>query len=400
MKKFSLILLLLELNLASIYANDSRNFMERALKFSGADSSLIASYLEKVDSITENYLECMNGKKSRIIAEETLLFMYDNCLRTYMSSQTRMDVLLDSRKYNCVSSSLLYMYFMKIAHVPCVEIQTKEHAFCEVFIDDRWIRVETTNPYGFEPGTKKEKKNGYYNVPARNYANPKRIDDNHALSLILRNRIAQTSRKNPLEAFELAVECHELCGGDEESSGVLQAAITNAIGIIDGRGNTDEAISFGRKCHEKYRLGKEARQNYDSAVMRKVMGLNRTMQFDLALEFIEKESDIFTAENVASAKSATIQNKAYWIYDNEGFDSAMSLLNEQKVISQAEFSRIKADICKSESIRYHNESVPFMNKKDYETALKIIEEGLKKIPDSQILLRDKSNLIRQVLQKS
>ena len=127
-----------------------------------------------------------------------LKLLYSNLLKTYDFNQTRTNVALETGVYNCVSSALLYMAVAKAAGLEVRGQKTSEHAFCTVYIPGAKagqftkIDVETTNPYGFNPGSKEtieneDKIQGYYVVPKKYYANRQEVSDSLFAGLIAGN---------------------------------------------------------------------------------------------------------------------------------------------------------------------------------------------------------------------
>ena len=105
-----------------------------------------------------------------------LKLLYQDVLKHYEAGQTKFDVALKTGNYNCVSSALLYMAAAKAAGLDVRGQKTPDHAFCSVYISGKRIDVETTNPYGFNPGSREaiEHENvikGYYVVPKTYYSN-------------------------------------------------------------------------------------------------------------------------------------------------------------------------------------------------------------------------------------
>jgi tetratricopeptide (TPR) repeat protein len=154
-------------------------------------------------------------------AEFILGFMHKNLLKSYSLNQTRIGVLLSNGRFNCVSSAVLYMILCGSAGLQVSGVMTKDHAFTTINIGESDIDVETTNPYGFDPGNRKEFSNqfgkvtGFAYVPARNYRDRQTISQIELVSLILNNRIAELeSRGNYAEAVTVAIDRAALLMGD------------------------------------------------------------------------------------------------------------------------------------------------------------------------------------------
>ena len=146
-------------------------------------------------------------------AEYILGFTHHKFLKSYSLNQTRLDTLLASGRYNCVSSAALYIILCMSAGLEASGVLTRDHAFAAVQADGEMIDVETTNPYGFDPGSRREfhdqfgKLTGFAYVPARNYRDRAAITPIELVSLILSNRIADLeSRGRFAEAVPLALD--------------------------------------------------------------------------------------------------------------------------------------------------------------------------------------------------
>ena len=90
------------------------------------------------------------------LAERALTFLHKNLFTTYSVQQTRVDTALETGVYNCVSSAVLYLILARSVGLSVGGVRTADHAFCSVLVNGQQIDVETTNPFGFNPGAKKD----------------------------------------------------------------------------------------------------------------------------------------------------------------------------------------------------------------------------------------------------
>jgi tetratricopeptide (TPR) repeat protein len=148
----------------------------------------------------------------RARGEYVLGFMHKKFLKGYVENQTRLDEIINTGRYNCVSSAVLYAILATAAGLDVRGVMTRDHAFATVDTGTEIIDVETTNPYGFDPGSRREfhdafgKLTGFAYVPSRNYRNRAAISLLELCSLILSNRIADLEKRNRYgEAVPLAV---------------------------------------------------------------------------------------------------------------------------------------------------------------------------------------------------
>jgi tetratricopeptide (TPR) repeat protein len=157
--------------------------------------------------------------------------MHRRFLKSYSLQQTRLDTLLSGGQYNCVSSAVLYLILGSSVGLEIRGVMTRDHAFASVRAGDEWIDVETTNPYGFDPGNRKEFHDqfgtvtGFAYVPARNYRDRAVISPIELVSLIFSNRIAELERRNRFaEAIPLAISRAGLLPGGRAVSGGAEPA--------------------------------------------------------------------------------------------------------------------------------------------------------------------------------
>ncbi|MDR3343021.1 MAG: hypothetical protein LBT14_09615 [Treponema sp.] len=141
-----------------------------------------------------------------------LAFMHKKFLKSYSERQTRIDTILSAGTYNCVSSAVLYMIFAVSIGLDVQGVMTRDHAFVTINTGSLSIDVETTNPYGFDPGNRREFHDnfgaltGFVYVPARNYRDRTSISQLELVSLILTNRISSLEARNRFnEAVPLAL---------------------------------------------------------------------------------------------------------------------------------------------------------------------------------------------------
>ena len=158
-------------------------------------------------------------------AEYILGFLHRKYFKTYSVNQTRMDLVLSTGRFNCVSSAVLYTIFASALGIKTGGVATRDHAFVTVYTSSGAIDVETTNPYGFDPGNRREfhdgfgKLTGFVYVPARNYRDRYEVNQLELISLIFTNRITELEKQNRYaDAIPLAVNRMVLLSGSGTSS--------------------------------------------------------------------------------------------------------------------------------------------------------------------------------------
>jgi tetratricopeptide (TPR) repeat protein len=193
-----------------------RDLLDIALWASGAENSsggaaggqnASGRYRERIITAVEelgNAGDLPENIKER--GEYVLSFMHRKFLKSYSLNQTRLDEIITTGRFNCVSSAVLYAILGKSVGLDVRGVITKDHAFATVRTGNERIDVETTNAYGFDPGNRKDfhddfgKLTGFAYVPAGNYRNRTAISVLELTSLILSNRIAGLEKRNSYSA--------------------------------------------------------------------------------------------------------------------------------------------------------------------------------------------------------
>ncbi len=190
--------------------------------------------LETFEKIkAEVSVQTFTRQDPEVVGRSVLKLLYRDYLKSYSFNQTKINVALETGSYNCVSSALLYMAVAKAAGLVVRGQKTTEHAFCSVYVpganagQTRKIDVETTNPFGFNPGSKEaieneDKIQGYYIVPKKYYANRQEVSDKVFTGLIAGNLCAAYILQDNYEkALPLGAARYELVRL-EESKAVSQ----------------------------------------------------------------------------------------------------------------------------------------------------------------------------------
>ncbi|MCL1814456.1 MAG: hypothetical protein FWG27_01355 [Treponema sp.] len=168
--------------------------------------------------------------------EYVLNFLHRRFLKSYSEYQTRVDEIFVSGRYNCVSSAVLYMVLGLSVNLDVEGVMTRDHAFAMVNTGTEKIDVETTNPYGFDPGNRKEfhdafgKTTGFAYVPSKNYRDRAAINGAELVSLILSNRIAVLEKGNRFaEAVPLAINRAVFLTGDPSAETMQNTGAQNTV---------------------------------------------------------------------------------------------------------------------------------------------------------------------------
>jgi len=219
-----------------------RNLGRAALLASGVTQDRLAAYESRLDSLYGELKAETGGKgDGEARGEAALEFLHKRVFKAYREDATTLDGVLDTGVFNCVSSAVLYMLAAESLGLKVEGARTPDHAFCVLVTGRRRIDVETTNPYGFDPGNKKEFKDsfgratGYAYVAPGSYGSRTTIGGRSLVGLILWNRVSALERQRRFpEAAKLGVDCDKLVPGAESRSFLAQR-INNLVADLEAR---------------------------------------------------------------------------------------------------------------------------------------------------------------------
>lgn len=414
-------------------------FLETSLVASGTEDSDIPVFLKQLKDATETLrLELHTNSiiDKNLIAEYTLQFLYKNIFTRYSFNQTKVDVALNSGIYNCVSATVIFMYCMKVLGIEVIAVETPNHTFCTVTIDNQKIDVETTNPYGFNPGVKQKlssdpNQKNYMVVPAKNYYGRKSIDDRRILSIIYNNRIASLQRqKNHHQTIPLSLDAMKLQNNSEESVKTFQTCVANTASNFIQKNKNEDAITLVLNATSLYGNCALFSDCIETAVNNKISLLQRNKHYDEAFQFLETYKNHLKEKTYSSYFSMLVKNNLNNMIMSDTFtNSYKAIKDNETVLSASDFKKFLSLSYSYEAVRIekssgfihawqfledallelpndstllkqinvykynytafvHNEAAHLMNQGAMDEAKKVILEGLKSVPDSSILLTD------------
>jgi tetratricopeptide (TPR) repeat protein len=133
---------------------DTMSFGESCLIASGVtDAAKRKVYLTKLDTIETDARKAITGAKTPTEkAEKLLKFLHDGPMKAgYESKQTDLHTILDTGRFNCVSSAVLFNVIGRRLDLDLVAVEVPQHVFSLLRDGDQKIDVETTSPRGVNP---------------------------------------------------------------------------------------------------------------------------------------------------------------------------------------------------------------------------------------------------------
>lgn len=402
-KKQFLFLLFIFLLTVSLPAVENRlssgNFMKASLKASGASEEKCETYFSYMEEMKKDFLiqsEDYADEKEK--AEFALIYSFDRLLKKFKTDQSDVGYTIDSGFYNCVSSCVIYVYFLKALNISFEIFETADHVFVEVFAGGNRIRVETTNPYGFNPGEKKQSPDSdkYFVASPKNYVGQKLVDDRRLVGMIYNNRVSVLFKnKNYEQAYVLSEEAAKVQGYSDEAFVLLNKAGSNLCGAYARKGQGAEALKFARKHLMTYGMLTGWDNNLNAAFSDVLNDCFDKKDFPKALELLDSEGDVVPEAGLQTMRTVTIKNYISWLSVEKEYDFAFSELEKYKnELKSSDYKTLSKRINDNEAVRIHNACVPFLNNGDYETAAEILKAGIEKLSDPTLLKNDLKKITR------
>jgi len=426
----------------------------------------IRAAVETLNNSPANPEAAQQAVKER--AEFILGFMHKNLLKSYSHNQTRIGVMLSNGRFNCVSSAVLYMILCRSAGLYAQGVMTKDHAFTTLHIGESNIDVETTNPYGFDPGNRKEfsdqfgRVTGFTYVPARNYRDRQTISQIELISLILNNRIAELESKgNYADAVPVAIDRATLLMGNvssvrpdaaEKSYGPifenpfkdLMDRLFNYGANLLKAGREEDGLAWAAAASSMYPDEGRWQEFILAAANNRIMRFVKAGKTADAKNFLEGQKTLINQANYAQLETLVIDaelmdsvNKIRTAADGDAvllaIDQARSggKIGEKRagemlifavhktssVLSAAPARDWRAAVAYIEGVLarsganreleqalktyrgniatdYHNRFAAAWNKKNFDEAERILNEGLAEFPDDRQLLSDRATITK------
>lgn len=283
------------------------------------DSAAYNKTIKKFEALREK----ITDPEIMSLAEEDrgraiLKLLYREVLKKYVSGQTRFDVAFETGNYNCVSSALVYMAAAKVAGLDVRGQKTPSHAFCSVYISGKKIDVETTNPYGFNPGNKEaiEKENeikGYYVVPKNYYSNRREESDALFTGLIAGNLCSEYVEKDdykkavPLGAARFMAIMNEKSKSANDVRKEFDILAANFVNIIpDSASDFYEKLGWYFSFIDRWDMTVFLQNNADNAINNLLVLSYEENNYELANKGWQKYKSYVSVRRIADMEEMLV----------------------------------------------------------------------------------------------
>jgi tetratricopeptide (TPR) repeat protein len=267
---------------------DKWSFAELAFIASGvADSARRQAYLKQIDVLEAEARKALaEATTEREKADQLLRFLHAGAMaKGYEGKQTLLSTVLDTQRFNCVSSAVLYNVVARRLDldVRAVEIPATSmsgHVFSVLRGGGAVIDVETTNKLGFNPEGKRERPDGEGYDPKKDRGNRREVGDHGLAAIIYYNRGVDLSKASEYHAAvvmyfrALAIDRSnesaakniladlgnwgpKLADAGKHEEGIQVEAIALKLAPNDSALKNNYAVLWRKYAHAEMKAGKE-----------------------------------------------------------------------------------------------------------------------------------------------
>ena len=170
-------------------------------------------------------------------------------LTTYDEDATTLVEALGDGRFNCVSSTVLFLLAAEEAGFEVRAELLPTHARALARLDGRWVRVETTSPHGVDPTTEERRGIAARVVPGADRsiveARGARGDLSLVLAAMLANRATLAQRSGELKRAErLFAESEALLDSTEARAAIRNQRVSLLLGVAYARLDATELSSL------------------------------------------------------------------------------------------------------------------------------------------------------------
>ena len=383
---------------------DQWSFAEAALLSSGVlESEKRKTYLAQIDRISEQAKDAVkNGKTPYEKGELLLKWLHANTMDGgYEKYQTDLSVILDSGKFNCVSSATLYNIIGRRLGLDLRAIEVPDHAFSIQYEGTKHADVETTNAAGFNPARDPRilerftQQTGFSYIPDRHADKRREVTNIGLLALTYYNHGVTNGEKGKYAVA--LVDYFRALSLDAEFPSAIQNVLSTLhhwSGEQVGQKKFAEAVKI---VDIGLRLAPEDRRfQHNQQALWQNWALSEIENNDR-----QKALDLLTRAAKAMPKAGFEEMRAYaYIYPGEklaqakdweaALELAASGLKTLPAVAQKELRRWRNNV-------FNRWTITTLEKKEYAGTTDILEQAIKADPQERDFLRNLGFVIQEWL---
>jgi len=369
-------------NLLTQYFTKSKKFdyIEKILIANGITThKTMIAYKKKINNIYNEISNNFNDKEKIKLAKYIFDYLHKDYLMKYENHAYNIKNILDEKKYNCVSSTILYNLLLHKFKFNPKMVLTRNHTYTILNINNKNIFIENTT------------KNGFNFVNNANLINKKEIlekidetktilsTDNDIITAIYSNSIYYI--KDYREGFQYALRALAHDKNALENYHNIKAAFSNYISYISKHKDYRRAYNIMTEALNEMVKTDFILQNYKLTLNNYIIKLLNINKFDMAFNILNKSKDLIDNENFINDKFFIYYTK-YGIYRYQKKDYKNSIELFKKAYEIKPEDKVAINNLQAAFIMGSQKNIEQNN---FKKAYSFAKKGLKLFPDNKPL---------------
>ena len=310
------------------------NYITFALIASGVTDREIPRYKKIVDKLVFDLNSDIETKQvsseKDILAEFILGYLHRRLFHQYFANQTKINKMIENRRFNCVSSSVLYTAICRNFGINITGLIVPDHVLVQFRTPTTKIDIETTIRYGFDPASKKEvldhlgKITGFVYVDQKNYKQRSEISDRQMISLIYSNRYkALNDQRRHAEATRVLYAGWQLADNLPRTLNTWKNGISNYIISLDRLNRFSDALYVIDLITEKFPTLKQPTELHYNIYLNWSYHALKAKQFELGAKVAQEGLKTYPRDRklLQNLKSAYV-SQTQTLVNKRDFNSA------------------------------------------------------------------------------
>ena len=364
------------------------NYITFALIASGVTDREIPRYKKIVDKLVFDLNSDIETKQvsseKDILAEFILGYLHRRLFHQYFANQTKINEMLENRRFNCVSSSVLYTAICRNFGINITGLIVPDHVLVQLRTPTTKIDIETTIRYGFDPASKKEvldhlgKITGFVYVDQKNYKQRSEISDRQMISLIYSNRYkALNDQRRHAEATRVLYAGWQLAGNLPRTLNTWENGISNYIISLDRLNRFSDALYVIDLITEKFPTLKQPTELHYNIYLNWSYHALKAKQFELGSKVAQEGLKTYPRDRklLQNLKSAYV-SQTQTLVKKRDFNSARLTIETAKQLfpNENSFQKLGVNLVVEET-----KELPI------DKAVEVYRNALKKYPRDKVL---------------
>ena len=364
------------------------NYITFALIASGVTDREIPRYKKIVDKLVFDLNSDIETKQisseKDILAEFILGYLHRRLFHQYFANQTKINEMLENRRFNCVSSSVLYTAICRNFGINITGLIVPDHVLVQFRTPTTKIDIETTIRYGFDPASKKEvldhlgKITGFVYVDQKNYKQRSEISDRQMISLIYSNRYkALNDQRHHAEATRVLYAGWQLADNLPRTLNTWENGISNYIISLDRLNRFSDALYVIDLITEKFPTLKQPTELHYNIYLNWSYHALKAKQFELGSKVAQEGLKTYPRDRklLQNLKSAYVSQTQVLVKKRD-FNSARLTIETAKQLfpNENSFQKLRVNLVVEET-----KGLPI------DKAVEVYRNALKKYPRDKVL---------------